>query len=522
MTHKLLIKTVLFITVVFCATPALAAEDCPKELEALPILAGGRVKPLEVHAKETIKFIYGKSKWEGQSAMELYCRLSLSSLDPAQQKAPALPIRVDHIKTQALLKIDSNQITYTDITAKIPELEAQLSILKTEKKDKSPFAKDIGAVIQKTRLYHDIINGNNWKAPFFHDGAQVSADKVIWIPLRELAALSKENQNGVAKMTPILLRMGADYAAKVDNAHLTELTYERLRLFHWAILAALLTLIVTAACRRINHPAVITGLAITFIIEIVAIVYRVMISQRAPVTNMYETVMWVGVGGLLIATILAYWRREKIFVLVGLGLNLSCLFMMTFAHGMLDPKIKPLVPVLRDNFWLSTHVTTITISYAVFALSWFMANYYLIRSSFGDVPQVFTRRISNLCYVCLKVGVILLAAGIILGGIWADYSWGRFWGWDPKETWSLIALLMYVAILHGRFSGWIPFRRFIPLVALSFLGILMAWFGVNYILAAGLHSYGFSEGGTIFLGTIFGIQMLILAVHLARNRMQPA
>ena len=98
-------------------------------------------------------------------------------------------------------------------------------------------------------------------------------------------------------------------------------------------------------------------------------------------------------------------------------------------------------------------------------------------------------------------GVVLLAGGVILGGVWADYSWGRFWGWDPKETWSLIVLLVYMAILHGKYTSWIPPHRFVPLVAGAFMTVMMAWFGVNYILASGLHSYGFSEGGAIFLGS---------------------
>ena len=112
----------------------------------------------------------------------------------------------------------------------------------------------------------------------------------------------------------------------------------------------------------------------------------------------------------------------------------------------------------------------------------------------------------------MKVGVVLLSTGIILGGVWADYSWGRFWGWDPKETWSLIVLLFYMAIMHGKNSNWINTHRFVVLSAAGFMTVMMAWFGVNYILAAGLHSYGFSEGGAIFLGTFFILQIVFLII----------
>src|SRR5690606_38352780 len=122
------------------------------------------------------------------------------------------------------------------------------------------------------------------------------------------------------------------------------------------------------------------------------------------------------------------------------------------------------------------------------------------------------RYYADLIYTCLKCGTVMLAAGIILGGVWADYSWGRFWGWDPKETWSLIVLCLYMAILHGRYTAWIPPKRFATLVAGAFMSVMMAWFGVNYILASGLHSYGFSEGGAVFLGSFFLIQTALLII----------
>jgi ABC-type transport system involved in cytochrome c biogenesis permease subunit len=181
-----------------------------------------------------------------------------------------------------------------------------------------------------------------------------------------------------------------------------------------------------------------------------------------------------------------------------------------FANSMISPSISPLVPVLRDNFWLSTHVTCIILSYAALALSWILANMALFQMKFGNNKDV--KYYQDLIYTAIKSGVVLLAAGIILGGVWADYSWGRFWGWDPKETWSLIVLLFYMAVLHGKSTSWINNKRFIVLSSAGFMTVMMAWFGVNYILASGLHSYGFSEGGAIFLGSFFFIQTLYIVV----------
>jgi hypothetical protein len=156
--------------------------------------------------------------------------------------------------------------------------------------------------------------------------------------------------------------------------------------------------------------------------------------------------------------------------------------------------IDPLVPVLRGNFWLTVHVLTITLSYAAFALAMGFGHILLWRyarnpaAARADAPMHFW------LYRVLQLGVLLLAAGTILGGVWANYSWGRFWGWDPKETWALIALLCYILALHGRLAGWWTQFGLAVASVVCFLAVLMAWYGVNFVLGKGLHSYGFGIG----------------------------
>jgi ABC-type transport system involved in cytochrome c biogenesis permease subunit len=104
--------------------------------------------------------------------------------------------------------------------------------------------------------------------------------------------------------------------------------------------------------------------------------------------------------------------------------------------------------------------------------------------------------LSNFIYRSMQVGVLLIAAGTILGGVWADYSWGRFWGWDPKEVWALITLLVYLIPLHGRFAGWVSTFGLVAASVVCYLSVIMAWYGVNFVLGVGLHSYGFVEGGS--------------------------
>ncbi len=118
--------------------------------------------------------------------------------------------------------------------------------------------------------------------------------------------------------------------------------------------------------------------------------------------------------------------------------------------------------------------------------------------------------LANFIYRSMQVGVLLVAAGTILGGVWADYSWGRFWGWDPKEVWALITLLVYLVPLHGRFAGWVNTFGLVMASVVCFLSVLMAWYGVNFVLGVGLHSYGFGEGGS--QGTVGIATLIVLAI----------
>jgi ABC-type transport system involved in cytochrome c biogenesis permease subunit len=118
--------------------------------------------------------------------------------------------------------------------------------------------------------------------------------------------------------------------------------------------------------------------------------------------------------------------------------------------------------------------------------------------------------LANFVYRAMQVGVLLVAAGTILGGVWADYSWGRFWGWDPKEVWALITLLVYLVPLHGRFAGWVNTFGLVAASVVCFMSVLMAWYGVNFVLGVGLHSYGFTEGGG--QGIVMSCTLAVLAV----------
>ena len=118
----------------------------------------------------------------------------------------------------------------------------------------------------------------------------------------------------------------------------------------------------------------------------------------------------------------------------------------------------------------------------------------------------------------MQIGVLFLAAGTLLGGLWAEKAWGRFWGWDPKETWALIALLLYLGVLHARYTKWIGSFGLNAASVLAFQGIIMAGYGVNYLLGTGKHSYGFGVGGEAFVGAFVLIELILVALAVFRYK----
>lgn len=471
---------------------------CSKDLEKMPIRQDGRVKPLTVHAKEVIGHLTGKKKAKGYTSVETFCHLSSKAFG---LEAPfTLKTKIEHKNTKKLLDNDG-EMTLDELATHATTIRMAYQKEKVE----SGYKKDLGKLLNKIGLYNDIVGGSNWQLP-----VKVGSD-INWMAVTDFLTKEKIDALAQSSSTPFkdaFAQAKKDYIQIEGDKYLVEYTFDKMQLTK---IAFALTLIGLAALVLFKKFGIALGLAaLTILVQTIYLTLRVYISGRAPITNMYETVIFSGYGGLFLSMIIGHFKKEKTYLYMGLAYNLCTLMMITFATNMVSPSISPLVPVLRDNFWLSTHVTTIIMSYGALALSWILANTILFKRAFGNFSDSDETYYNDLIYTTLKYGVIMLAAGIILGGVWADYSWGRFWGWDPKETWSLIVLCIYMAILHGKYTNWINNNRFGTLVAGAFMSVMMAWFGVNYILATGLHSYGFSQGGAYFLGAFFTIQTVTL------------
>ncbi len=250
---------------------------------------------------------------------------------------------------------------------------------------------------------------------------------------------------------------------------------------------------------------------------------RVTISGRPPVSNMYESVIWVGFMTAVFGLLLELFHRRGVMALAG---SLVSTFGLVLADQLpltLAPNIQPLQAVLRSNYWLVIHVLTIVSSYAAFALAWGLGNFNLAVMLYAPGRRDLVKAMSQLCYRAIQVGVVLLAAGTLLGGFWAAESWGRFWGWDPKEVWALIALLCYVIPLHARHVGWVKDFGLAACSVICFASVVMAWYGVNFVLGAGLHSYGFGGGNDawVYWGGLINISLVVHAA-LRYGYWQPA
>ena len=250
----------------------------------------------------------------------------------------------------------------------------------------------------------------------------------------------------------------------------------------------------------------------------VGFLMRTLISGRAPVTNLYESVVFVAFGALAFGLVFGL-RSRKMSVLASAAVVATvALLLADYCPSVLDPSIRPLVPVLRSNTWLAVHVITIMLSYAAFAVALSISNvtlgYYLVGSKNREAINTQAR----FTYKLLQAGVWLLVVGTILGAMWADYSWGRFWGWDRKEVWALITLLGYLAVVHARLAGWIGNFGLTAWSAVCFVMVIWAWYGVNLMGPGGLHNYGLSgDSGAIYVIAALLAQLLYVGAAAARH-----
>ena len=262
--------------------------------------------------------------------------------------------------------------------------------------------------------------------------------------------------------------------------------------------------------KRLNRAA-FWLIVFTLLVHTFALVSRVYISGRPPVTNLYSSAVFIGWGAVLLGIVLELVYR------LGMGNVLSSMAgfaTLLIAHQLAGDgdTFTVLQAVLDTQFWLATHVVCITLGYATTFVAGLLGVIYVIR---GVITPTLTASIgkdlARMIYGTLCFALLFSFVGTVLGGLWADDSWGRFWGWDPKENGALIIVLWNALILHARWDGMVKDRGLAVLSVMGNITTSWSWFGVNE-LGKGLHAYGFTEGVLFTLGLFVASQMVVVTL----------
>ncbi len=244
---------------------------------------------------------------------------------------------------------------------------------------------------------------------------------------------------------------------------------------------------------------------------VVAITMRCVIMQRPPVGNLYDTVIFIGATSVILALVVE-WMTRKRFALGLSPIIGAALILLARRYEMGDAgdHLDPLVAVLDSNYWLTTHVITITLGYSAGLLSAVLSCAYVLMRGLnldGDDKDL-RRSLTKAVYGCICLTVFLSLVGTVLGGVWANDSWGRFWGWDPKENGALMIVLWTLAILHARLGGIIKDWGLHLCSIFTACIVAFSWWHVNFF-GVGLHNYGFTAGKfTIFI--FYGVMMFFI------------
>jgi cytochrome c-type biogenesis protein CcsB len=284
---------------------------------------------------------------------------------------------------------------------------------------------------------------------------------------------------------------------------------------------------------------------IGFVLHALAIMLRIFILERAPVSNLYETFVFVAFVTALLGLILKFITKEKeISTFLG---SLSAFALLLIASKFVTDgdSMKVLIAVLDSNFWLSTHVIAEMIGYAGVSLAGLIGHVYLIKylirqrrlslneiistdepyhdfmisvqSHQSIVSEMDLKFLNKIILGMIGFGLCFTFLGTMLGGIWADQSWGRFWGWDPKENGALLIILWTAITLHARLAGYIKDFGVAVFAIIGTMVVMLSWFGVN-LLGVGLHSYGFTEGLMVNLLSYFFIEFVFIFVVIFLQR----
>ena len=517
-----------------------------KQFGLLAIQDGGRRKPVDTFARETLIRITGRSSYTDKAGRKWQPNDFLLSamLETHDWKAePMVLVSLGALKERLGLSKTQRRFSFGELAglSELQRITNEAHAKKRAEKSLDRVEQEALSVSDRLALLAHVMDGSAFLiVPAPKNKADPWAEPQDWSNYYSQAQFdSSQNElknvatayvdadgfkfSRAANQLRENLRALSTSVYPKDRPLQLEYFYNHFEAFYRAIwfygIAFLVLLIAHLRRRGRALPMIGVALALAALLfHASGIAMRCMIAGRPPVTNMYESIIWVSFAVSFFGMIFFMRYRTPVYLLAALPVTLFALLLVFQMPIAMPASIDPLVPVLRDNFWLTIHVLTITLSYAAFALAMGFGHILLYRYAKNPQEARADQPMHFWLYRVLQLGVILLAAGTILGGVWANYSWGRFWGWDPKETWALIALLCYILTLHGRLAGWWTQFGLVVASVVCFLAVLMAWYGVNFVLGKGLHSYGFGIGGETYVATFVALDLLFVGFAIWRYR----
>ena len=513
----------------------LAAAD----LDALPVLHQGRVKPLAVASDEALLAVAGTSRLPGYAdptdALLALLRDPAAWSDKPLVYVPWLALRTELGLTEGEQRASLHQVErlrprLESVVARKQRID-QSGVLEAWSADDEAaytlanrYAEALelagGRTIQLTPLAIDDAE-RAWVKDAL--AAPPAADARPWqLAARDALAspggLAEANiwlsfADLVRSPDPLLAGAPAGLAAVVkaplDAAVLrargqqpspalirAELIYVRARPFTIAWICFILGGIAVAIGLRQRKGWYRIGLALTGLAiaaTTAGLAVRTVITGLGAVTNLFETLIFVGLIVAVLGLVFTRMTGKGLYAVAGgIGAGL-CAMIGEAMPPDLGSHIGQLQPVLRSKFWLWIHVKTVVGAYAPLVLALVLGNLVLWKAWRGK--RAVTADESRSLYRCIQWGTVLMAAGTLLGAVWADQAWGRFWGWDPKEVGALMIVLTYLIPVHLRYVGSVGPTGLAGWSVLGFLSVVWSWYGVNFILGAGLHAYAFGSGG---------------------------
>jgi len=296
-----------------------------------------------------------------------------------------------------------------------------------------------------------------------------------------------------------------------------ETIFNRAQPFYLGMVVYVLALLVLFASwlwlPAILQPTSFALLVAGAVIHTGGLVSRVILQGRPPVTNLYSSAVFVGWVAVLLGIVLERMYRRGFGTAVAAASGFASLIIAHHLSGDGDT-MEMMRAVLDSNFWLATHVVTITIGYSGTFLAGALAIGYVFRRHLAPrIDPATSKALVSMTYGIVCFALLFSFVGTVLGGIWADQSWGRFWGWDPKENGALLIVLWNAIILHARWGGYVKEKGIMAMAIFGNVITSLSWFGVN-MLGVGLHSYGFMDSAFWALSAFIATQLVLIALCL--------